>query len=91
MTRASNLTEYQALQRHVIDVIAPSLPALLHKIDGRKTVPKGIVLHTAGAEVTQVHMSLWKRILDTLIDPNLIVLLLSLGVLGITSSSSTPG
>ena len=36
-------------------------------------------------------MSLWKRILDTLIDPNLIVLLLSLGVLGITIEILHPG
>ena len=91
VTKASNLTEYQALQRNVIDVIAPSLPGLLNKVDGRKTVPKGIVLHTADAEVTQVQMSLWKEILDTLIDPNLIVLLLSLGVLGITIEILHPG
>ncbi len=89
--QASNLTEYEALQRNVIDVVAPSLPALLNKIDGRKTVPKGIDLHTAGAEVTEVHMSLWKRILDTLIDPNIILLLMSLGVLGITVEIFNPG
>jgi membrane-bound serine protease (ClpP class) len=91
VTRASNLTEYQALRRNVIDVVAPSLPALLKAIDGRKTVPKGIVLHTAGAEITQVHMSLWKRILDTLIDPNLILLMMTLGVLGITIEILHPG
>jgi membrane-bound serine protease (ClpP class) len=88
---ASNLTEYEALNQNVVDVVAPSLPALLNQIDGRKTVPKGIVLHTAGAEVTEVHMSLWKRILDTLIDPNIIVLLMSLGVLGITVELFNPG
>jgi membrane-bound serine protease (ClpP class) len=89
--RASNLTEYEALKRNVIDVIAPTLPALLNKIDGRTTVPKGIVLHTANAQVDRVEMSLWKRILDTLIDPNIIVLLLSLGVLGITVELFNPG
>jgi membrane-bound serine protease (ClpP class) len=89
--RASNLTEYEALKRNVIDVIAPSLPALLNEIDGRTTVPKGIVLHTADANVDRVEMSLWKRILDTLIDPNIIVLLLSLGVLGITVELFNPG
>jgi len=31
--KASNLTAEEALKRHVIDVIAPSLPALLAKID----------------------------------------------------------
>jgi membrane-bound serine protease (ClpP class) len=89
--KASNLTEYEALERNVIDVVAPSLPALLDKIDGEKTVPKGIVLHTADAEITEVHMSLWKRILDTLIDPNIILLLMSVGVLGITVELFNPG
>jgi membrane-bound serine protease (ClpP class) len=56
-----------------------------------RTEPKGLVLHTAGADVTTIHMSLWKRILDTLIDPNIIVLLLSLGVLGITVELFNPG
>jgi membrane-bound serine protease (ClpP class) len=36
-------------------------------------------------------MSLWKRVLDTLIDPNLIVILMSLGVLGITIELWSPG
>ena len=48
------------------------------------------MLHTAGAEITTIHMSLWKRILDTLIDPNIIVLLLSLGALGITVELFNP-
>jgi membrane-bound serine protease (ClpP class) len=89
--RASNLNAREALQQNVIDVIAPNLPALLNKIDGRETKPKGLVLHTAGAEIEYVEMSLWKRILDTLIDPNLIVILLSVGVLGITIELWSPG
>jgi membrane-bound serine protease (ClpP class) len=36
-------------------------------------------------------MSVWKRILDTLIDPNIIVLLMSIGVLGITVEVLNPG
>ena len=66
-------------------------PRCSNKIDGRKTIPKGFVLHTAGAEVTTVKMSFWKRILDTLIDPNLIALMLSLGVLGIVVELWHPG
>jgi membrane-bound serine protease (ClpP class) len=89
--RASNLNAREALEMNVIDVIAPDLPALLNKIDGRETKPKGLVLHTAGAQVEYVEMSLWKRILDTLIDPNLIVILLSVGVLGITIELWNPG
>jgi membrane-bound serine protease (ClpP class) len=89
--RASNLTAREALRRNVIDMIAPSLPALLNRADGRKTVPKGFVLHTAGAQITHVKMSLWKRILDTLIDPNIVALMLSLGALGIVVELWNPG
>ena len=39
---------------NVIDLIAPSLPALLKTIDGRKTVPRGFTLHTAGAQIVDV-------------------------------------
>ncbi|HEY7002873.1 MAG TPA: nodulation protein NfeD [Gaiellaceae bacterium] len=88
---ASNLTAQEALEKNVVEFIAPDLPTLLRDIDGMKVEPKGIVLHTAGAEVTTIHMSLWKKILDTLIDPNIIVLLLSLGVLGITVELFNPG
>jgi membrane-bound serine protease (ClpP class) len=88
---ASNLPAYAALQQNVIDVTAPTLPALLNKIDGRKTIPKGFVLHTAGADITTAKMGLWQRVLDTLIDPNLIALMLSLGVLGIVIELWHPG
>ena len=89
--KASNLPARQALRKNVIDEIAPTLPALLNKIDGYKTVPKGIVMHTAGAEITEQKMGLWRRILDFLIDPNLISLMLSLGVLGLVVELWHPG
>jgi membrane-bound serine protease (ClpP class) len=89
--RGENLGATEALQRNVIDVMAPTLPALLNKIDGRKTVPKGIVLNTADAEITNVDMSFWKKVLDTLIDPNLIVLFMSIGTLGIIVELWNPG
>jgi membrane-bound serine protease (ClpP class) len=89
--RASNLGASEALERNVIDVVAPTLPALLDQIDGRKTVPKGLVLNTAGAQIETVEMSLWKSILDTIIDPNIILILMSIGVLGITVELFNPG
>ena len=89
--RGANLGATEALKRNVIDVISPTLPALLDEIDGQKTVPKGIVLNTAGAEITNVDMSAWQKILDLLIDPNLIVLFMSLGTLGIIVELWNPG
>jgi membrane-bound serine protease (ClpP class) len=88
---ASNLPAREALTKHVVDYVSPSLPDLLDTIDGKRVVPKGTVLHTAGAQIDTVSMSLWKRILDTIIDPNIIVLLLSLGALGITVELFNPG
>jgi membrane-bound serine protease (ClpP class) len=89
--RASNINAREALALNVIDVIAPDLPSLLNMIDGQTTKPKGLVLNTANAEITNVEMGLWKSILDLLIDPNLIVILMSIGVLGITIELWNPG
>src|SRR5207248_9634002 len=38
--KASNLTAAEALRMNVIDLISPSLPALLKAIDGRKSVAR---------------------------------------------------
>jgi membrane-bound serine protease (ClpP class) len=89
--QGSNLPARQALERGVIEFVAPDLEALLAEIDGFETQPKGLVLRTAGAEIERVEMSLWKEILDTLIDPNLIVLLLSVGMIGILVELWNPG
>jgi len=88
---AANFGAREALEKGVIDVMAPTVPALLEKIDGTKTVPKGLVLQTAGAQVERVEMGFWKRALDVLIDPNIIALMLSLGLVGILVELWNPG
>ena len=89
--KADNLTAQEALEMNVIDVIAPTLPALLERVDGRRTKPDGKVLNTAGARIDRVEMGLWKSLLDLLVDPNLIALMLSIGVLGIVVELWNPG
>jgi membrane-bound serine protease (ClpP class) len=89
--KARNLGATEALNANVIDVMALTLPALLDKVDGTKTKPKGLVLHTKDAQITTVDMSLWQKILDTLIDPNLIVLFMSIGTLGLIVELWNPG
>jgi membrane-bound serine protease (ClpP class) len=81
----------EALRKNVIDAVAPSLPALLEKINGHTTKPRGFVLETAGAKIETVKMSAWQNILDTLIDPTLITILLSIGMLGIVIELYSPG
>ena len=56
-----------------------------------KTVPKGFVLETAGAQIEDVEMSFWQRARDFLVDPNLITLMLSIGLIGIVVELWNPG
>ena len=57
--QAANLPAREALALNVVDVIAPDLPTLLNDIDGMRIEPKGLVLHTAGAEIETVrHVAL---------------------------------
>jgi membrane-bound serine protease (ClpP class) len=88
---AANYGAREALELDVIDAIAPTVPALLEQIDGRTTEPKDFVLDTAGATVERVEMSGWKRVLDLLIDPNIIALMLSIGLIGIVVELWNPG
>jgi membrane-bound serine protease (ClpP class) len=89
--KASNLTAQEALRMNVIDLIAPSLPALLTKIDGRVTVPRHLTLHTAGAQITDVRPGFFTRFLSTLIDPNIVSLLFLAGLAGLGFELFHPG
>jgi membrane-bound serine protease (ClpP class) len=89
--KASNLSAQEALQMHVIDLTAPSLPALLNTIDGRVTVPRHITMHTANAAIVNVHPGFFTRFLSTLIDPNIVGLLFLAGLAGLGFELFHPG
>jgi membrane-bound serine protease (ClpP class) len=91
VTEASNYGARQAKAIGLVEVIAPTLPVLLREIDGMKTVPKGLVLETAGAQIENVEMSFWQRARDFLVDPNLIAIMLSIGLIGIVVELWNPG
>jgi membrane-bound serine protease (ClpP class) len=90
---ASNLTSRQALSMHVVDLLAPSLPALLDKLDGYRTkdAQRPYTLHLAGAQIDTVGPSFFTRLLNTLIDPNIISLLFLAGIAGIGFEIFHPG
>jgi membrane-bound serine protease (ClpP class) len=91
--KASNLTADQALKMHVIDMEASSLPALLDKLNGYKTkdADRPFTLHLAGAQVDTVKPGFFTRVLNALIDPNVISLLFLLGIIGIGFEIFHPG
>jgi membrane-bound serine protease (ClpP class) len=89
--KASNLSAQEALQMHVIDLTAPSLPALLNTIDGRVTVPRHFTMHTANATIVHVRPGFFTRFLSTLIDPNIVGLLFLAGLAGLGFELFHPG
>jgi membrane-bound serine protease (ClpP class) len=92
--QSKSFTEDEALQQHLIDFIAPSLPALLKAADGRQirrydgTILK---LHTAGQPVHNYDMSVKERLLSMIMDPNIAFLLFALGGLAIFAELNHPG
>jgi membrane-bound serine protease (ClpP class) len=87
----ASLPAAEALEQNVIDIIAPTLPALLEQLEGYKTKPKGFVLHLGGAEIEHVEPGFLTRLLNTLIDPNILSLLFLAGIAGIGYEIFHPG
>ena len=91
VTEAANYGAREALEIGLVDVVAPNLRALLNEIHGTTTAPKGLKLDTAGARIENVEMSFWQKARDLLVDPNLIALMLSIGLIGIVVELWNPG
>ena len=92
VTKATNLGAREALRKNVADVVAVDYPDLFRQIDGMTTQPKNLTISTpAPVAVERVEMSTWKSIRDLLIDPNIIALMLSIGLIGIVVELWNPG
>ena len=91
--KASNLTAQQALKMNVIDFVAPTLPALLQQLDGYRTkdAQRPFTLHLADAQIDYETPGLLTRILNALIDPNILSLLFLAGIAGIGFEIFHPG
>jgi membrane-bound serine protease (ClpP class) len=86
-------TEVEAREQHVIDVIAEDIPDLVKQLDGRQvTLVQGTVtLHTAGATVRVQQMTWRQRLLAALSHPQIALMLLSLGSIGLLVELYNPG
>ena len=93
VTEASNLGAREALRLNVVDVIADDYASLFRQIDGTepRTKPDLTIATSAGTTIERIEMSTWKRILDLLIDPNIVALMLSIGLIGIVVELWNPG
>jgi len=77
----------------VVDLVARDRADLLAQVDGRtvKLGGKPLVLDLAGARQVELEMPLMTRVLNVITDPNVAVLLLMAGVLGLYIEFNQPG
>lgn len=88
---AANIDAREAKKRGVVEFVEPSLGTLLEHVDGYRTKPKNLTVHTAGAPITRVGMSWSMRLLKNIIDPNVVFLLFSAGLIGLAFELTHPG
>jgi membrane-bound serine protease (ClpP class) len=87
-------TDQEALQQHLIDVVARDQNDLFHQLEGRtikRFDGKPVKLHLAGDSVDELPMTLKQRILDFLLDPNIAFLVLAVGALALYAEFNHPG
>jgi membrane-bound serine protease (ClpP class) len=91
---SESITASRALELKVVDLIAEDVPELLRKIDGRKVDLGGgerRTLHTASAEIRDVHWAVKDQVLHALANPEVAYLIAMLGVLGVMLEMFHPG
>ena len=86
-------TSSEAHEMGLADLIVDDLDDLLAQLDGLEVQVQGewVVLRTAGARVERVSMNFVERVLHIVVNPNVIVLLMAIGVQAILIEISNPG
>lgn len=88
-----SITEQEALEAGVINLVAAGTRALMDSLDGMR-VPAGrdsLVLRTAQAGIRELSMSFSERLLSLISDPNIMYVLMLLGIFGILFEFFNPG
>ncbi|MFN2421161.1 MAG: nodulation protein NfeD [Gemmatimonadota bacterium] len=93
VTEAASITENQALELDVIDLIAPTIEVLLDRIDGMEVevIDRTVTLATAEAEVRTIDPGLRFKILAAIANPNIAFVLMLIGIYGIFFELMNPG
>ncbi len=85
--------EQKALELGLIDVLATDLNDLLRQLDGRSLDVGGnrITLHLKQVQIEEVPMNLIEQLLQFLTDPNVLAVLMVIGIQAILIELSSPG
>jgi membrane-bound serine protease (ClpP class) len=90
VTDSLNLTASEALDRDVIDTVQPTLDGFVAWLDGRPARDGGTI-DTAGATVRTQTLGWWERVLQVVSRPDVVFLLLLLGLAGLGFELYNPG
>jgi membrane-bound serine protease (ClpP class) len=90
---AKAVSSTEALNIGLVDYIAVDVRDLLAQMDGKTlTTARGeVTLHTADAQVVEVQATFIEQLLQMLTNPNLVFLLLAIGVQAVLIELSNPG
>ncbi len=90
---SASITETEALQQGVIDVIVSSRDSLMLWLEGREVdLPLGKhTLTTRGADLEKIDMTWRDQLLDIISNPNIAYILMLLGVYGLFFEIYNPG
>ena len=85
-----SVTETEALETNVIDIVAEDIDDLIRQINGRKIENKG-VLKLDNPKKTIIEESLRTKVLKIISDPNVAYILMMIGLAGLYFELSHPG
>jgi membrane-bound serine protease (ClpP class) len=91
--QASNLSAREALDQHVINMMAPDISHLLGNLDGQKVNLQGhqVILHLLPSRIRRFHPDFKDQVLEALSSPDRAYFLFLLGILGLAFEFSHPG
>ena len=91
--KSVSVTEREALEKKIIDLVAEDLPSLLDQIDGRSvSLAAGPhVIRTKGNPIERFPLGWRLELLKALSDPNIALLLMTIGTIGILAELYNPG
>ncbi len=93
VAKSQSITESEALEKGVIEIIAENRDELITKLDGRSVTVGGkeIILQTKGALVKAIPMNFRQRFFNILANPNIAYIFFILGFYGLLYEVTHPG
>ncbi len=91
--KSMSVTEFEAKDKNIINLVANNLDDLISKIDGDtvELITGPYVIHSKNAKVVPFKIGFSNSILEVLSDPNIAYILMAIGMLGLYFEFANPG